>query len=201
VPAYFAVKESVFPFVRFPGVDAALGPEMKSTGEVMGIDESFEMAYAKSQIAAGQKLPLAGKIFVSVQDKDKPVIYPIVKEFVNLGFEILASSGTGGFLQAKGLSVRIIQKVYEGRPNVVDYMKNNEIALIVNTPSGKKPRKDITSIRTIAVSRGISLVTTIPGAKATLLAIKKLKETPLKVKSLQAYHREINSKSQTRNSR
>lgn len=188
---HFAVKESVFPFNRFPGVDAVLGPEMKSTGEVIGIDRTFEMAYAKSQLAAGQRLPLSGTIFVSVKDKDKPSIYPIVKEFEKLGFKIYASSGTGKFLQSKGINVKIIPKVYEGRPNVVDYMKNNEISLIINTPSGKKPRKDIVSIRTIAVNRGVPLVTTVPGAKATLLAIKKLIESKIEVCSLQEYHQAL----------
>ena len=187
---HFAVKESVFPFSRFPGVDATLGPEMKSTGEVMGIDESFEMAYAKSQIAAGQNLPLSGAIFISVKDKDKPAVLPIARGFEELGFKIFASSGTGEFLKNKNVEVEIISKVYEGRPNVVDYVKNSEISLIINTPSGKKPRKDIVSIRTIAVSRGVPLITTIQGAKATILAIKKLKETPLKVKSLQEYHKD-----------
>jgi len=186
---HFAVKESVFPFSRFPGVDAVLGPEMKSTGEVMGIDESFEMAYAKSQIAAGQKLPLSGAIFISVKDKDKPAVLPIAGGFEKLGFKIFASSGTGEFLKNKNVEVKIIPKVYEGRPNVVDYVKNSEISLIIDTPSGKKPRKDIISIRTVAVSRGVPLITTIQGAKATILAIKKLKETPLKVKSLQEYHK------------
>jgi carbamoyl-phosphate synthase large subunit len=189
IPKYFCVKESVFPFNRFPGVDVILGPEMKSTGEVMGIDTSFEMAYAKSQLAAGQNLPFSGKIFISVKDKDKPVIYSIASQFQKIGFEILTSSGTGQFLKKKGMDVVIIPKIYEGRPNIVDYIKNNEISLIINTPSGKKPRKDIVSIRTIAVERGISLVTTIPGAKATLLAIKKLKEEKVKIKSLQQYYK------------
>ncbi len=189
---YFAVKESVFPFNRFPGVDAILGPEMRSTGEVIGMDKTFEMAYAKSQLAAGQKLPLSGTVFISVKDKDKPAVVPIVKGFQSLGFEILASSGTGTFLSEKGVAVKIIPKVYEGeRPNVVDYMKNNQISLIINTPSGKKPKKDIVSIRGIAVSRNIPLITTIPGAKATLVAIKKLKEDAINVKSLQEYHKQL----------
>ena len=191
---YYAVKESVFPFNRFPGVDAILGPEMKSTGEVIGIDKSFEMAYAKSQLAAGQKLPLSGTVFISVKDKDKPSIFPIAKGFSEIGFKIYATKGTGNFLIQKGLNVKIIPKVYEGeRPNIVDYIKNNEISIIINTPSGKKPRRDIVSIRTIAVNRNIPLVTTIPGAKATLLAIKKLRESKIEVKSIQEYHSEIKS--------
>jgi carbamoyl-phosphate synthase large subunit len=189
---YFAVKESVFPFNRFPGVDALLGPEMRSTGEVIGMDKTFEMAYAKSQLAAGQKLPLSGMVFISVKDKDKSAVVSIAKGFQSLGFEILASSGTGNFLTGKGVAVKIIPKVYEGeRPNIVDYMKNNQISLIINTPSGKKPKKDIVSIRSSAVSRNIPLITTIPGAKATLVAIKKLKEDAINVKSLQEYHRQL----------
>ncbi|HOM27452.1 MAG TPA: carbamoyl-phosphate synthase large subunit, partial [bacterium] len=186
---YYAVKESVFPFNRFGNVDAVLGPEMKSTGEVMGIDKTFELAYAKSQIAAGQKLPLSGKVFISVKDKDKPHIISIAKELKDLGFEILASLGTGKVLEENGISVKIIPKIYEGRPNILDYVINNEISLIINTPSGKKPKKDIVSIRTIAVQRNIPLVTTIPGAKATVYAIKKLKESELNVMDVKSYYK------------
>ncbi|MBN1445569.1 MAG: carbamoyl-phosphate synthase large subunit [Candidatus Omnitrophica bacterium] len=190
---YFAVKESVFPFNRFPGVDAVLGPEMRSTGEVIGMDKTFEMAYAKSQIAAGQKLPVSGTIFISVKDKDKKAVVAIAKGFQDIGFEILASSGTGKILNENGVTARIIPKVYEGeRPNVVDFMKNNQISIIINTPSGKKPKKDIISIRDIAVNRNIPLITTIPGAKATMVAIKKLKENKISVKSLQEYHADLN---------
>jgi len=190
---HFAVKESVFPFDRFGNIDATLGPEMKSTGEVIGIGESFEMAYAKSQLAAGQKLPLKGNIFLSVKDKDKPAILEIAKGFFNIGgFKLFASKGTGKFLKKKGIEVEILPKIYElERPNILDYIKNNQIDLIINTPSGKKPRKDILSIRAIAVQRNIPLVTTIPGAKATFLAIKKMRESTIKVKSIQEYHSEI----------
>jgi len=190
---HFAVKESVFPFDRFGNIDATLGPEMKSTGEVIGIDESFEMAYAKSQLAAGQKLPLKGNIFLSVKDKDKPSILEIAKGFFNIGgFKLFASKGTGEFLKKKEIEVEILPKIYElERPNILDYIKNNQIDLIINTPSGKKPRKDILSIRAIAVQRNIPLVTTIPGAKATFLAIKKMRESTIKVKSIQEYHSEI----------
>ncbi len=189
---YFAVKESVFPFNRFAGVDVLLGPEMRSTGEVIGMDKTFEMAYAKSQLAAGQKLPLSGTVFISVKDKDKSAVAPIAKGFQSLGFEILASTGTGKYLTEKGIAVKIIPKVFEGeRPNVMDYMKNNQISLIINTPSGKKPKTDIISIRSTAVNRNVPLITTIPGAKATLVAIKKLKEDAISVKSLQEYHKEL----------
>ncbi|MFH2067979.1 MAG: carbamoyl-phosphate synthase large subunit [Candidatus Omnitrophota bacterium] len=194
-PGHFAVKESVFPFARFPGVDAVLGPEMKSTGEVMGIDASFELAYAKSQLAAGQALPLSGQIFLSVRDKDKPVLLPIARGFQHLGFELLASSGTGRFLGEHNVPVKIVPKVHEGsRPNVVDLIKDRKISLIINTPSGKRPRRDITSMRAVAVSRNIPLVSTMPGAKATLLAIKALKAGELKVKTLHEYHADLKSR-------
>lgn len=186
---YFAVKESVFPFNRFGNVDAVLGPEMKSTGEVMGIDKSFEIAYAKSQLAAGQNLPIRGNVFISVKDKDKPHIISIAKELEILGFKILASAGTGKVLSEAGVNVKIIPKIYEGRPNILDYIINDEISLIINTPSGKKPKKDIVSIRTIAVQRNIPLITTIPGAKATLYAIKKLKESQLNVIDIKEYYK------------
>lgn len=187
---YFAVKESVFPFNRFGNVDAVLGPEMKSTGEVIGIDESFEMAYAKSQLAAGQNLPFSGNVFISVKDKDKPAIYPIAKGFYEMEFKIFASKGTGNYLKERGIDVKIIPKVYEGeRPNIVDYIKNNQIHLIINTPSGKKPKKDIVSIRTLAVQRNIPLITTIPGAKATLYAIKKLKTSQIEVRPIDEYYK------------
>lgn len=189
---YFAVKESVFPFIRFPNVDTILGPEMKSTGEVIGIDTTFEMAYAKSQIAAGQELPLFGSVFISVEDKNKKAIIPIAKGFKKMGFKILASAGTGKLLLENEIETTIIPKIYEAeRPNVLDYIKNSQISLIINTPSGKKPKKDITSIRSIAVSRNIPLITTMPGARATLVAIRKLKEKEITVKSIQEYHTEI----------
>jgi carbamoyl-phosphate synthase large subunit len=189
IPDFYSVKESVFPFTRFHTIDAVLGPEMKSTGEVIGIDKDFEMAYAKSQIAAGQRLPVKGAVFISVKNKDKPAVVSVGKGFHKIGFELFASSGTGKFLIEKGVDVTIIPKVYEGgRPNIVDYMKNNRISLIINTPSGDKPKKDIISIRSIAVNRDIPLITTIPGAKATLTAIKKIIENDIEVKSIQEYH-------------
>lgn len=187
---YFAVKESVFPFNRFLNVDAVLGPEMKSTGEVIGIDKTFEMAYAKSQIAAGQNLPLSGNVFISVQDKHKPLIYPVAKEFLELGFKLIATKGTGKFLSEKGLEVTIIGKLYESeRPNLIDYIKNNQIQLIINTPSGKRPKKDIVSIRTIAVHKNIPLITTVRGSIATLNAIKKLRQGMMDVMDIKKYYR------------
>ncbi|HNS48255.1 MAG TPA: carbamoyl-phosphate synthase large subunit [bacterium] len=189
--SHFAVKESVFPFNRFPGVDTVLGPEMRSTGEVMGLDSSFERAYAKSQLAAGQKLPRSGRVFLSVRDRDKSALVPVARGLHELGFELLATAGTGRRLAEAGVPVRIIPKVSEGRPNIVDHIKDGEIALVINTPSGQKPRRDITTIRAIAVSRGVPLITTMPGAKATFLAIKELKQGELSVRSLQEYHAAI----------
>ncbi len=190
IPNYFAVKESVFPFNRFSNVDAVLGPEMRSTGEVIGIDKTFEMAYAKSQLAAGQTLPLSGNVFISVKDKHKPLIYPVAKGFAELGFKIIATKGTGNFLAKKGIDVTFVGKLYESeRPNVIDYIKNNQIQLIINTPTGKKPVKDMVSIRTIAVHRGIPLITTVRAAVATMVAIRKMKEGIIEVRDIKNYHR------------
>ena len=185
---HVAVKESVFPFNRFPGVDIVLGPEMKSTGEVMGIDEDFGLAYAKSQIAAGQNLPLEGRVFISVKDRDKRAAVMIARELEALGFEILATHGTCSVLQRNGVKAKGVFKVSEGRPHVVDLMKNGEIHLVINTPSGKRPKADEVAIRTTALAYGIPVVTTIPGAQATVEGISALKGGRLKVRSLQEYH-------------
>ncbi len=187
---HVAVKESVFPFNRFPGVDIVLGPEMKSTGEVMGIDEGFGLAYAKSQIAAGQNLPLEGRVFISVKDRDKRPAVMIARELEAMGFEILATHGTCSVLRRNGVKAKEVFKVSEGRPNVVDLMKNGEIHLVINTPSGKRPKADEVAIRTTALAYGIPVVTTIPGAQATVEGISTLKEGRLRVKALQEYHDE-----------
>ena len=187
---HVAVKESVFPFNRFPGVDIVLGPEMKSTGEVMGIDEGFGLAYAKSQIAAGQNLPLEGRVFISVKDRDKRPAVMIARELEAMGFEILATHGTCSVLRRNGVKAKEVFKVSEGRPNVVDLMKNGEIHLVINTPSGKRPKADEVAIRTTALAYGIPVVTTIPGAQATVEGISALKEGRLRVKALQEYHDE-----------
>ena len=188
-PPYTAVKESVFPFNRFLGVDAVLGPEMRSTGEVMGIDTEFGLAYAKSQLAAGTKLPLKGNVFISVKNKDKPAAAAIGRKLKNLGFDILATRGTASALiAAAGIPVKEVLKISEGRPNIMDYVKNGEVQLIINTPSGVKPRKDTVSIRAVAVARNIPLITTIPGAQAAVSAISKLKQGHFSVTSLQDYY-------------
>ncbi len=187
---HIAVKESVFPFSRFPGVDAVLGPEMKSTGEVMGIDSSFGIAFAKAQIASGQDLPRKGTVFLSVKNKDKRVVIFIAKKLIDLGFNLVATSGTATTLSKNDIKVKSIPKVYEGRPNVVDLIKNGEVALIINTPSGKRPRKDVVSIRSIAVAHSVPLITTISGAQAAVTGIGSLLKEEIQVKSIQEYHKE-----------
>ncbi|MBU0573808.1 MAG: carbamoyl-phosphate synthase large subunit [Candidatus Margulisbacteria bacterium] len=186
---HVAVKEAVFPFNRFPGVDALLGPEMKSTGEVMGIDTDFGSAFMKSQIAAGQNLPMTGKVFVSVKDKDKRNVIYIVKKLVDLGFSIVSTSGTSEVLENNGVPVQKVYKIQEGRPDVLDLIKNNEIALIINTPSGiRKQKDDETKIRSSAVMHGTPIITTIAGAQAAVGGIEAFKSKGLKVKALQDYH-------------
>ena len=188
---YVAVKESVFPFNRFPGVDTVLGPEMKSTGEVMGIDSTYGIAFAKAQLAAGQKLPQKGKVFISVKNRDKRSIIFIAKKLWELGFRIVATRGTAKALMQNGVPVDLIFKVLEGRPNVVDLIKNREIALIINTPSGRKPKQDQISIRSEAVAHNIPVITTISGAAASVNGIDALMKEELQVQSLQEYHRKI----------
>jgi carbamoyl-phosphate synthase large subunit len=188
---HVAVKESVFPFSRFPGVDAILGPEMKSTGEVMGIDATFGMAFAKSQFAAGTILPAAGKVFLSVNNKDKRQIVFLAKELEHLGFSIVATGGTAAVLKNNDIAVTVLPKIYEGRPNVIDLMKNKEIAMIINTSAGKKTREDTAIIRSTAVFHSVPLVTTLSGAQAAVNAIKAMKKEETKVKTIQEYHEDI----------
>ena len=185
---HVAVKESVFPFNRFPGVDPVLGPEMKSTGEVMGIDTDFGRAYIKSQIAAGQILPVKGKVFISVRSKDKRSIIFIAKKLVDLGFSLFATSGTAKVLAKNGLAVERVFKITEGRPNIADMIKNGEIALIVNTPSGREAHTDQLSLRSLAVIYSVPYITTISGAAAAVNGIEVLQKGELEVKPLQDYH-------------
>ena len=186
---HISVKEAVFPFNRFPGVDPILGPEMRSTGEVMGIDESFGTAFAKSQIAAGGALPLEGTLFLSVQNRDKRAILPIAGGFADLGFKLVATEGTARTLQRSGIEVTSILKVYEGRPNILDLIHNGEIDLIINTPIGKRQAMDHLSIRAVAVQHNISYITTISGASAALSGIQAMRRKGIGVRSLQEYHR------------
>ncbi len=189
VPDYSSVKESVFPFNRFPGVDIMLGPEMKSTGEVMGIDMDFGRAYMKSQLAAGQNLPLKGNVFVSVRDKDKRAITFIVKRLIDFGFGIIATEGTARALKKNGIEAETVNKVFEGRPNIVDYIKDSKIHLIINTPSGRIPREDEVKIRSTAIMQGVPCITTISGAQASVNGIEVLLKKDLGVLPLQAYHK------------
>jgi carbamoyl-phosphate synthase large subunit len=188
-PPYFAVKESVFPFRRFPGVDPRLGPEMRSTGEVMGLDVDFGLAYAKAQLGAGQVLPLAGGVLFSVKNPDKPQMAPLVRGFKELGFKIYATHGTAACLRQHGLDeIDEVHKVREGRPHIIDRIKNREIALVINTPRGRHTPADSYSIRRAALEYQIPYTTTLAAAKATLAAIQALKDGKLEVKSLQEYH-------------
>lgn len=189
VPHHVAVKESVFPFVRFPGVDTLLGPEMKSTGEVMGIDSSFGMAFTKSQFGAGQMLPLKGRVFVSVRDDDKKAIVPITECFHKMGFEILATTGTSRVLSENGIPNKRILKVREGRPHIVDHIKNEEIALVINTAVGRETTYDSYIIRRSALEHNIPYTTTLAGAKAVATGIETLLKGGLDVRPLQEYHR------------
>ena len=187
IPNYWTVKESVFPFNRFHGQDILLSPEMKSTGEVMGIDFDLGTAYAKSQMAAGGSLPLEGCVFISVSDNHKKASIDLAKRFIDLGFKIISTSGTANSLNSAGLKVDIIHKLSEGRPNTIDLLKNNEIQLVINTPSGQTPREDEIKIRTTAVYTNTPIITTIGSAKAALDGIIALKEKGYGVKPLQEF--------------
>ena len=187
IPNYWAVKESVFPFNRFHGQDILLSPEMKSTGEVMGIDANLGAAYAKSQIAAGGSLPLDGCVFISVSDTHKSEAIDLAKRFIDLGFKIISTSGTATSLKKAGLKVEVIHKLSEGRPNTIDLLKNSEIQLVINTPSGQIPREDEIKIRTTAVYTNTPIITTIGSAKAALDGIAALKENGYGVKPLQEF--------------
>jgi carbamoyl-phosphate synthase large subunit len=185
VPKHFSVKESVFPFNKFPGVDIILGPEMRSTGEVMGIDDSFPMAFAKSQIAANSPLPRRGKVFVSVAQRDKPDAVPIARALADMGYQIVSTRGTAQALRQAGLEVIEVPKLQEGRPNLIDYMKNDQIALVINTPSGKGARTDEGKIRAAAVAHGVTCITTLAAAQAAVAACRALAEQELTVGALQ----------------
>jgi carbamoyl-phosphate synthase large subunit len=189
IPEYFSVKESVFPFIKFPGADPILGPEMKSTGEVMGVGRSFGEAYAKAQLASGVILPRQGAALLSVRDRDKDGAVELAKILVEQGFDIVATHGTAQHLAASGVSCRRANKVREGRPHIVDMIKNGEIDLIVNTTEGKQAIHESTSIRAEAVRRGVTYYTTLPAAVATCRAIEHLDDSD--VNRLQDLHKEV----------
>ena len=185
---HVSVKEAVFPFTRFPGTDTQLGPEMRSTGEVMGIADDFAMAFAKAQVAAGQHLPTEGTVFFSLNRRDKtPMAAGVAGSFVKMGFRLCATEGTAAWLRSNGLECERVNKVREGRPHIVDGIINGEIALVINTPSGKNPRQDEIAIRSTSWARKLPIVTTVRGAVAAAQAIEKLKQTEMTIKTLQEY--------------
>jgi carbamoyl-phosphate synthase large subunit len=187
-PAHVAVKEAVFPFTKFPGVDVILGPEMRSTGEVMGIDADFEWAFAKSQSAAGVTLPTGGTVFISVKDGDKPAALDVARRLHRLGFVIEATRGTAAYLSDRGIPVESVNKVQEGRPHIVDHIKNGAICLVVNTVGSKSSQVDSASIRREALQHGLPYFTTMPGARASVMGIEATVRSGLTIRSLQEYH-------------
>jgi carbamoyl-phosphate synthase large subunit len=182
------VKSPVFPFVRFPGVDTILGPEMKSTGEVMGGADTFGAAFAKAQLSVGQRLPDLGRAFISVNNTDKPNVLPIARDLAELGFELVATRGTAAYLRAHGLDVDVVYKVNEGRPNVADQIVNGQIALIVNTPLGRESFFDDRTVRRAAMLQSVPCITTLTGASAAVAAIRALRLKALDVHALQDYY-------------
>jgi carbamoyl-phosphate synthase large subunit len=184
---HVAVKEAVFPFARFPNVDTLLGPEMKSTGEVMGLDTNFARAFAKAQLGAGVTLPRAGTAFLSVKETDKPAIVPVARRLAELGFSIMATSGTAKQIAAAGIPVKRVNKVLEGRPHCVDAIRSGEIQLVINTAHGAQSVADSFDIRRSALTHGVPNFTTIAAARATAHAIAALISGSLEVAPLQSY--------------
>jgi carbamoyl-phosphate synthase large subunit len=188
IPTHISVKEAVFPFIKFPGVDTILGPEMKSTGEVMGIDSSFAMAFAKSQIAGGTFLPTKGKVFLSVRDRDKPALLPIARHLLECGFSLIATRGTATYLANAGIQVEIVNKVVEGSPHIVDAIRAGQIAVVMNSTEGASSVADSFSIRRSALECRVPYFTTIAGAGAAAEGIVRLRQGLLTVHPLQEYH-------------
>ena len=184
---HVAVKEAVFPFARFPGIDTILGPEMKSTGEVMGLDRDFGHAFAKSQIGSGTIVPVAGKVFISVRDRDKPAMVEMSRDLIACGFGIVATSGTAEHLEAEGVPVETVNKVLEGRPHIVDAMQNGDIQLVFNTTEGASSISDSYSLRRTTLTLKIPYYTTVAGARASIAAIKAVQSGGLEVAPLQSY--------------
>jgi carbamoyl-phosphate synthase large subunit len=186
-PKQISVKEAVFPFARFPNVDTVLGPEMKSTGEVMGIDVAFPLAFAKSQIAGGTNLPTGGTLFVSVRDADKARVVETVRRLAALGFQVIATAGTQRFLAGRGIACEKINKVLEGRPHIVDAIDNGEVQLVINTTEGAQALADSRSLRREALLHKVPYFTTLAGASAAALGIEALLGGQLEVRPLQSY--------------
>jgi carbamoyl-phosphate synthase large subunit len=189
VPPYFSVKEAVFPFIKFPGVDTILGPEMKSTGEVMGVGNTFAEAFVKSQLGASAKIPQSGRAFISVRNEDHQKVVDIAQDLDKLGFELVATKGTARALVENGLTVKRVNKVAEGRPHVVDMIKNNEIDFIVNVTEDKKAVADSYEIRHSALKNKVTYYTTLAGAKAACIGMTHMKE--LDVESIQDLHKKL----------
>jgi len=186
---HISVKEAVFPFAKFPRVKMFLGPEMRSTGEVMGISHSFGASVAKAQMSASSALPKDGTVFVSVNNNDKnDKTVDIVNEYVRLGFKIIATDGTAKFLQGRGIDAKSVYKVQEGRPNIVDSIKNGEVTLIINTPLGEESRYDEYAIGWAAVQNKVAFITTLSAAATAVKGIERIREGRMEVKSLQEYH-------------
>ena len=185
IPSHVSIKESVFPFRKFVGVDIVLGPEMRSTGEVMGISERFSIAFAKSQLAAGVVLPESGKIFLSVSGRHKEPFVPLAQRLSAMGYELIATSGTAEVLRGAGILVEDVKKLAEGHPNLLDLLKNDEISLIMNTPNGKGARTDEGKIRAAAVQAGVPSITTLQAAEAAVVAMEALREEGMNVQALQ----------------
>ena len=185
IPSHVSVKEAVFPFVKFAGVDIVLGPEMKSTGEVMGISDRFSIAFAKSQLAAGTILPTSGKIFLSVAEAAKEQVVGLARRLEKMGFQLLATRGTAECLEAAGIRAERVKKLQQGHPNLLDFMVDGDLRLVINTPSGKGARTDEGRIRAAAVSHGIPCITTIQAADAAVLAMEALRQEELTVQALQ----------------
>ena len=186
--SYFGVKEAVFPFNMFPEVDPLLGPEMRATGEVMGIADTFGLAFYKAQEAAGSKLPVDGKVLLTVADKDKPALLPIASQLRDLGFTIIATQNTSRFLDKNGIQNTVIKKLHEGRPNIMDAIKNNEINLIINTPAGRYSKYDDSFIRMMAIQQKLPYVTTIAAAEASVKGIEAITKERILPKPLQEYY-------------
>jgi carbamoyl-phosphate synthase large subunit len=181
------VKEAVFPFNRFPGAAIMLSPEMRSTGEVMGLDDDLGIAFAKTQMAAKPGLPLKGKVFFSVKDSDKPLAVDLAREFIALGFTLCSTSGTAKLLRENGVEVQHVNKLLEGRPNCIDMIKNGEIQLVINTPRGMIPRHDENAIRAAAWANNVCIMTSITGVRASINGIKAMKDKLVDVRPLQQY--------------
>jgi carbamoyl-phosphate synthase large subunit len=190
------VKEAVFPFTKFPQFDPLLGPEMRSTGEVMGISDSFGSAFAKAQAAADNALPLSGGIFITVNDPDKPNVVPIARRFHEMGFTLYATDGTARYLRGRGIPTRAVRKLHEGRPHGVDLMLNDEVQLLINTPLGKHAQYDDYTLRQTAIARRIAYTTTLSAAAAAGDAILSLRSRPSTVRALQEWHQVLDREGQ-----